>query len=122
MSIPCADTWMSTWKVKEGTWLFIPLPDGCRWSPIIFSSHLREVNKKAGLVWSCLDFRHTFGSHLAMKGESLYKISKIMGNSPQVCQKHYAALMPESLYESAKFEKGEAAEKQLKEPVKNPDN
>ena len=52
-----------------------------------------------------------------MKGESLYKISKIMGNSPQVCQKHYAALMPESLYESVEFEKGETAEKQLKEPV-----
>jgi hypothetical protein len=68
-----------------------------------FSAHLRDVNKKVGLKWSCLDFRHTFGSHLAMKGESLYKISKIMGNSPQVCEKHYAHLMPESLYESVEF-------------------
>jgi hypothetical protein len=33
----------------------------------------------------------------------LYKISKIMGNSPQVCEKHYAALQPESLYESVEF-------------------
>lgn len=92
--------------VKPGTWLF-ESPDGCRWDPDNFSAHLRDVNKKAGLEWSCLDFRHTFGSHLAMKGESLYKISKIMGNSPQVCEKHYAHLMPESLYESVEF--GETA-------------
>ncbi len=37
-------------------------------------------NRKAGLQWTCLDFRHTFGSRLAMKGESLYKISALMGN------------------------------------------
>jgi len=48
-------------------------------------------------------YRHTFGSQLAMKGESLYKISKLMGHSPEICRKHYAALLPESLLESVEF-------------------
>lgn len=32
----------------------------------------------------------------AMKGESLYKISALMGNSPEICRRHYAALVPEA--------------------------
>lgn len=50
-----------------------------------------------------LDFRHTFGSLLAMKGESLYKISTLMGNSPEICRRHYAALVPETMTDSVKF-------------------
>jgi len=50
-----------------------------------------------------LDFRHTFGSQLAMKGESLYKISKLMGNSPEICSRHYAALIPEEMGDSVEF-------------------
>lgn len=38
-----------------------------------------------------------------MKGESLYKISKLMGNSPEICKRHYAALLPESLMDSVEF-------------------
>lgn len=85
-----------------GTWLF-PSPQGCRWDPDNFSEYLRENNAGLGLDWSCLDYRHTFGSQLAMKGESLYKISQLMGNSPDICRKHYAVLMPESLAESVEF-------------------
>jgi hypothetical protein len=50
-----------------------------------------------------LDFRHTFGSQLAMKGESLYKISTLMGNSPEICRRHYAALISEELIDSVEF-------------------
>ena len=89
-------------KKVAGKWYF-STPEGKRWDPDNFSQFLRETNKKAGLVWACLDFRHTFGSHLAMKGESLYKISKLMGNSPEICQKHYAHLTPESLLDSVEF-------------------
>jgi hypothetical protein len=42
-------------------------------------------------------------SQLAMKGESSYKISKLMGNSPEICRRHYAALMPESLIDAVEF-------------------
>jgi len=87
---------------KPGTWFF-STPEGCKWDSDNFSTELRSANNEAALKWTCLDFRHTFGSHLASKGESLYKISKLMGNSPQVCEKHYAFLMPECLYESVEF-------------------
>ncbi len=61
------------------------------------------MNVLADLSWSCLDFRHTFGSQLAMKGESLYKISHLLGNSPEICRKHYAALIPEEMNDVVEF-------------------
>ena len=89
-------------RVVPGGWFF-PSPKGKRWDPDNFSADLRKLNREAGLPWSCLDFRHSFGSHLAMKGESLYKIATLMGNSPEICRRHYAALMPESLVDSVEF-------------------
>ena len=86
----------------EAGWFF-PSPQGRRWDEDNFSSDFRRVQKKAKLAWSCLDFRHTFGSQLAQKGESLYMISKLMGNSPEVCRKHYAALVPEEMGEVVEF-------------------
>jgi len=88
-------------KVK-GRWYFSS-PEGSRWDPDNLSQWLRETNKEAGLVWTCLDYRHTFGSHLATKGVSLYKISELMGNSPEIARKHYAHLMPESLTDCVEF-------------------
>lgn len=92
----------------EGGWYF-STPTGKRWDPDNLSRELRTANGKAGLKWTCLDYRHTFGSQLAMKGESLHKISKIMGNSPEICRKHYAALLPESLIASVEFGTSESA-------------
>jgi integrase len=85
---------------------FFPSPRGQRWDPDNFSEKLRKINRQHGLSWSCLDFRHTFGSHLAQKGESLYKIAELMGNSPEVCRKHYAALMPEKMHDVVEFSAG----------------
>jgi len=82
---------------------FFPSPRGKRWDPDNFSQDLREINRAHNLNWSCLDFRHTFGSHLAQKGESLYKIAELMGNSPEICRKHYAALMPEKMHDVVEF-------------------
>jgi len=39
-----------------------------------------------------------------MKGERLYEISTLMGNSPEICRRHYATLMPESLDQSVEFD------------------
>jgi len=83
--------------------LYFSTPNGLRWDPDNLSRYLRQENNRIGLAWTCLEYRHTFGSQLAMKGESLFKISKIMGNSPEICRKHYAVLLPESLYESVEF-------------------
>ena len=89
---------------REAPWFF-PSPRGMRWDPDNFSQELRAVNREHGLDWSCLDFRHTFGSHLAQKGESLYKIAELMGNSPEICRRHYAALVPEKMYDAVEFGK-----------------
>ncbi|QEM67710.1 site-specific integrase [Geobacter sp. FeAm09] len=101
------DTYLQKYTLVD--WFF-PSPDGYRWDPDNFSAHLRSANEDARLQWTCLDFRHSFGSHLAMRGESLYKISKLMGNSPQICEKHYAALLPESLFETVEFSGPNAVE------------
>ncbi|MBK8268759.1 MAG: site-specific integrase [Planctomycetes bacterium] len=85
---------------------FFPSPKGKRWHPGNSSQDLRKVNKAFGLDWGCLDFRHTFGSQLAQKGESLFKISTLMGNSPAICQRHYAALIPETMHETVEFPTG----------------
>ncbi|MDD1677546.1 MAG: tyrosine-type recombinase/integrase [Methanomicrobiales archaeon] len=87
---------------ESGPWFF-PSPAGKRWDPDNFSQDLRAVNEAAGLDWSCLDFRHTFGSHLAQKGVSLYKIATLMGNSPEICRRHYAALIPEEMQDVVEF-------------------
>ena len=89
---------------RNGSWFF-PSPTGRRWDPDNFSQTLREINEAHGLKWACLDFRHTFGSHLAQKGESLYKIAELMGNSPEICKRHYAVLMPEKMHDTVEFAK-----------------
>ncbi len=76
----------------SGPW-FLPSPEGARWNPDNFSHKLADENARVKLPWTCLDFRHTFGSMLAQRGVSLYKISAMMGNSPEICRKHYAALI-----------------------------
>jgi integrase len=39
-------------------------------------------------------WRHTFGSLLAQQGVGLDKISAWMGNSPEICRRHYAQFVP----------------------------
>jgi integrase len=90
---------------RTAPWFF-PSTLKKRWDPDNFSQDLREINRGHGLSWSSLDFRHTFGSHLAQNGVSLYKIAKLMGNSPEICRKHYAALMPEKMHDVVEFETG----------------
>ena len=47
---------------------FFPSPKGKRWDPDNFSQDRRAINRAHGLPWSCLDFRHTFGSYLVHEG------------------------------------------------------
>lgn len=89
-------------KPSNGRWYFAS-PKNCKYDPDNFSSDLAHMNRKMGLKWTCLDFRHTFGSMLAMKGESLYKINALLGNSPEICRRHYAALVPETMTDSVEF-------------------
>ena len=86
----------------ENVWYF-PSSSGNRWHPDTFSHHLARMNKSAGLDWTCLDFRHTFGTQLAKRGISLYKISELMGNSPEICRRHYAAIHTEYMHKDVEF-------------------
>jgi integrase len=93
---------LKTYKAsKENPWYFPSNSNHMR--PDTFSHYLAEINRMAGLDWSCLDFRHTFGSQLAKRGISLFKISELMGNSPEVCRQHYAAIRTEHLHEDVEF-------------------
>ncbi len=85
-----------------GGWFF-PSPNGKRWDADNFSRSLRATNKEAELGWSCLDYRHTFGSQLAQIGVSLYKISVMLGNSSEVCRRHYAAIATDNISIDAEF-------------------
>lgn len=89
-------------RTSDHGWFF-PSPAGKRWDCDNFSEALRELNQAAGLRWACLDFRHSFGSQMALANVSLYKISKLMGNSPEICRRHYAALVPEDMMEVVEF-------------------
>lgn len=92
-----------TVRSSDHGWFF-PSPQATWWDPDNFSSDLRKSNQAATLPWSCLDYRHTFGSHLAQRNVSLYKISTLMGNSPEICNRHYAALVPDAMNEDVEFQ------------------
>jgi len=98
---PYLDVWCDTRPVATH-WLF-PSPRGKRWDPDNFSAYLRTNNAARGLRWTCLDYRHTFGSHLVQRGESLYKVAELLGNSPDICRRHYAALTGHSLIDAVEF-------------------
>lgn len=85
-------------------WYF-PSPEGNLWSETNFGRKFRYLQGKADLEWTCLDFRHTFGSHLAQAGVSPFKIAKLMGNSEAVVRKHYAALINENMTDEVEFQK-----------------
>lgn len=91
-------------RIQQGTtpWVF-QSPEGCRWDPDNLGHRLAKERKPMDLKWTMLDFRHTYGSQLAMKGVSIYKIAKLMGNSARVAEKHYAALQTQELHKDIEF-------------------
>lgn len=72
--------------------------------------------------------RRTFGSHLAIKKKPILTIARLMGNSPEVAEKHYIGLSDahlekeiQGLYDesevSSLVSSGGAATKQSKQEV-----
>jgi len=86
----------------DSPWLF-PSATGSRWDLDNFSRALRQAQEPCPVRWSCLDFRHTFASHLAKKGVSIFKIAKLLGNTAPICERHYAHLSPAGLAEEVEF-------------------
>lgn len=89
-------------RPSSGEWYF-PSPQRRRWDLDNFSATLRSANARLHLPWTCLDFRHTFGSQLAQNAASLYQLSSLMDHSPEICRKHYAALSTTSLVPCVEF-------------------
>lgn len=89
-------------KRRRSPWVF-PSPWGRRWHPDNLGHRLVRLMKSLGLPWGFLVFRHTYGSQLATNGVSLYKISKLMGNSARVAERHYASLLTQDLHEDIEF-------------------
>ena len=96
-------SFLESYKPPSDSIWFFPSPRKRRWHPDNFSQALREINDKHGLPWGCLDYRHTFGSQLARRGVSLFKISALLGNSPEICRRHYAALIPAEMSADVEF-------------------
>lgn len=97
-------TYLAALRLQAGEvpWVF-PSPMDCRWDPDNLGHRLAKLMKSVGLKWNFLDFRHTYGSQLAMKGLTIYKIAKLMGNSARVAERHYAALQTEDLHKDINF-------------------
>jgi integrase len=83
-------------RPTDAAWYF-PSPHGCRWDEDNWSKRLSRAVKRLGIDVGALVCRHTFGTTLAKRDVSLLKISKLMGNSPEIVRKHYAHVMPEEL-------------------------
>ncbi|HEV8335140.1 MAG TPA: site-specific integrase [Candidatus Polarisedimenticolia bacterium] len=74
------------------------------------------VPKERGVLWNRL--RHTWATRLAQSGISVLEISKLMGNSVAICEKHYAAYLPGAHERLAGILDAPPVEK--KEPPKEP--
>ncbi len=101
---PWLHPYLAAARIRQGEtpWVF-PSPETCRWDPDNLGHRLSKLMKSLRLEWGFLDFRHTYGSQLAMKGVSIYKIAKLMGNSVRVAERHYAALQTQDLHDDIDF-------------------
>ena len=52
-------------------------------------------------VWWANPDRH---SRTRPAAQSLYKMSELMGNSPEICRPHYAALIPDQMRNTVEFD------------------
>lgn len=76
----------------NGKWI-VPSPTGRQWNGDAFGKMLKRVNTASGLKWSSLHYRHTFATHRAAEGWSLFRLAKEMGNSVSVVEEYYAGYL-----------------------------
>lgn len=83
-------------------WVF-PSPFGNRWDAANLRKRFTKLARPAGLRWKLADLRHTFATLLAQKGVSLAQVAALLGNSPEICRRHYAYIAPENLVREVEF-------------------
>jgi integrase len=81
------------------------LPQGNKTEPIFSFVNVRKLwedtRKKAGLDCRFHDIRHTYASHLTMKGVPLNTVRELLGHSDLALLQIYAHLTPNHLAEEA---------------------
>lgn len=94
--IPLADRLVRVLQQRGKSGKFI-VPRECTWQHCAnrcverLRSDTSDIPNKR-IRWNA--WRHTFGSLLAQDGVSIDKISAWMGNTPEVCRRHYARFVP----------------------------
>ena len=81
-------------RIRKGDLVFCQ-PDGERWTHRIANKALKRLCRKAGLReigWHVL--RHTFASHLAMRGVPLKAVQELLGHQSITMTMRYAHLAP----------------------------
>ena len=77
-----------------------PLPSRSKEYKTLKQAYDTAKKKRAASIETALErlgwnpWRHTFGSLLAQSGVSIDKISAWLGNTPEVCRRHYAQFIP----------------------------
>jgi len=76
------------WSEERGAWTY-------RSDLLLerFAGQVGEEFPREKLKWNV--FRHTFASLLVQAGVSIFKVATWMGNDIAICQRHYAAMMPD---------------------------
>lgn len=83
-------------------WAF-PAPRGGRWDGTNLHRAWRALIRRHGWTWTFLDLRHTFATLMVSRNVSLAKVSALMGNSPEICRRHYAHISTEDLRAEVDF-------------------
>lgn len=78
-------------------------PRGKRWEGRNVHRRWTKRLRAAGLSWRLADLRHTFGTLLVMRNVSLVKVAALLGNSPEICRRHYAHVATEELHRDVAF-------------------
>jgi integrase len=81
------------------SWYVFCHPSGKLWADL--SAGFEGACRRAGIVdFRFYDLRHTFASHLAMKGHPIKAISELLGHSTIEMTMRYAHLSPGHLHEA----------------------
>jgi integrase len=92
------DVYEALFKRKKSTGHVFLDTDGQPFDSQRLIRRLRDVRKKAGLRdFSWHSLRHTFASHLAMKGAPLHVVQALLGHSTIMMTMRYAHVAPSAL-------------------------
>ncbi|NVN98879.1 MAG: site-specific integrase [Geobacteraceae bacterium] len=76
---------------------------GNAWEEDDLDDELHKVYREKEVDWSCDEYRHTYGTQLAINNVSTRKIAMLMGNSEEIVIKHYAKFTPKDIPDNLDF-------------------